>query len=255
MLRRGQGLPAPEGTSILQGKPKQNAMLLQRRGEEDAKGSRELQSCLSADCPAAGQRRSPAAPYSVRSSGSRSAACPSSKARSVNSREWYSPRLTAHERSAPLRTRHSLTLSRPHDTILSRERPREDRGRTPQAAGERPVPQGPPADSEDREQERQLDGCSTTTPPTAMPEPMLLIDFLCTLPGVIKKSNLQGLDVHICVRFGQHGHLSTTGHLSSVPHHHHLKQENMMAELLKCGSLGRKSFSSQQLGTKYRQQI
>lgn len=64
-------------------------------------------------------RGSPAAPYSVRSSGSRSAECPSSKARSVNSREWYSPRLTGHERSAPLLTRHSLTLSRPHDTILS----------------------------------------------------------------------------------------------------------------------------------------
>lgn len=36
----------------------------------------------------------------------------------MNSRAWYSPRLTGHERSAPLRTRHSLTLSRPHDTIL-----------------------------------------------------------------------------------------------------------------------------------------
>lgn len=41
MLRRGEALPAPGSTSILQGKPKQNAMLLQRRGKEAAKGSRE----------------------------------------------------------------------------------------------------------------------------------------------------------------------------------------------------------------------
>lgn len=173
---------------------------------------------------------SPSAPYSVRSSGSRSGACPSSKARSVNSRQWYSPRLRGHERSAPLRTRHSLTLSRPHDTILSQERLGEDQDRSLQAPGERSISQGPPAEREDQEHE-----WSTTTPPIALPELKLFIYFLHTLPGVIKKSNLQGLDVHIYMCFGQHGHLSTTGHLSSVPHHHHLKarrQDGRVAQKL-----------------------
>ena len=59
--------------------------------------------------------------HSVRSSGSRSAEWPSSKATSVKSRAWYSPRLTGQDRRAPLRTRHNRTLSRPQDTILERK--------------------------------------------------------------------------------------------------------------------------------------
>lgn len=67
-----------------------------------------------------GERKS--IPYSVRSSGSRWVEWPTSKARSVNSRERYSPKFTGQERKAPLWTRHSLTLSRPHDTILCWEK-------------------------------------------------------------------------------------------------------------------------------------
>lgn len=46
---------------------------------------------------------------------------PSSKATSVKSWEWYSPRLTGQERSVPLRIRQRRILSRPHDTILNQK--------------------------------------------------------------------------------------------------------------------------------------
>lgn len=56
--------------------------------------------------------------HSVRSSTYWLEEFPSSKATSVKSIEWYSPRLTGQERSVPFRIRHRRMLSRPHETIL-----------------------------------------------------------------------------------------------------------------------------------------
>lgn len=42
------------------------------------------------------------------------------------------------------------------------------------------------------------------------------------VPCIVKEGDLHGVNVHICVRFGQDGHLSTFANIQSVPHHHHL---------------------------------
>lgn len=62
--------------------------------------------------------------HSVRSSRLWFEKFPSSKATSVKSIEWYSPRLTGQDRRVPFRTRHRRTLSRPHDTILKPAHPK-----------------------------------------------------------------------------------------------------------------------------------
>lgn len=64
------------------------------------------------------ESRASARPHRVRSSGCRPDVCPCSKARSVNSRLWYCPRLTGHERKERPRTRHKRTLPIPQDTML-----------------------------------------------------------------------------------------------------------------------------------------
>lgn len=132
----GEPVPAPGGSWILRENPSKTSR--QKVNAQQGK----LQSSLLLGCPGQVTVTIPVT-YSARFSGSCSGPGPSSKARSVKSREWYSPRSTGHERRAPLRTRHSRMLSRPHDTSLSQETQPEHQGRALLSPEGRAVSQGP----------------------------------------------------------------------------------------------------------------